>query len=182
MNTIKAIFSRRSIRKYQDKPIEKSVIDEIIGAGIMAPSGKNRQPWRYMVIQNDKALKNGIADIMIEKLDKNPDMDPGSIRNSAEIIKQAPVFIVAFNTWHGKIPNSNLQSIGASIQNICLAAWEHEIGTCWICDIDHCFDEIKEFLKVPDDWYPVAGITMGAPAINPSVMSRLTLNDIAKFK
>ena len=45
-----SIYKRRSIRKYQDKQVEKELIKEIIDAGRMAPSAKNRQPWRYIIL------------------------------------------------------------------------------------------------------------------------------------
>ena len=48
---IQVIDSRRSIRKFQDKPLARQDIREILQAGIKAPSAKNRQPWRYVVVQ-----------------------------------------------------------------------------------------------------------------------------------
>lgn len=50
---IEAITTRRSIRKYKDKPVAKEVITEILQAGILAPSSKNRQPWKFIVAEGD---------------------------------------------------------------------------------------------------------------------------------
>ena len=48
---IQEIYERRSIRKFQDRPISKQDIIEIIQSGIKAPSSKNRQPWKYIIVQ-----------------------------------------------------------------------------------------------------------------------------------
>ncbi len=52
----KCISGRRSIRKYQDKPVPKEVVDKILNAGVWAPSGMNGQPWRFVVIQDRKTI------------------------------------------------------------------------------------------------------------------------------
>lgn len=56
MQTMKAspIYSRRSIRKFSDKSVPIGLIDEMLDAGRMAPSAKNRQPWKYIVFGNEK--------------------------------------------------------------------------------------------------------------------------------
>lgn len=48
---ISAIYNRRSIRKFLDKPISKEDITDILQSGIKAPSSKNRQPWKFIVVQ-----------------------------------------------------------------------------------------------------------------------------------
>lgn len=57
---LNAVKNRRSIRKYQNKPVERELIEQILQAGILAPSSKNRQPWRFIVVTGrakDKALQ-----------------------------------------------------------------------------------------------------------------------------
>jgi nitroreductase len=54
MNTLEAISQRRSIRRFKDTPISDEIIIKILNAGIQAPSGKNRQPWRFIVVKEDK--------------------------------------------------------------------------------------------------------------------------------
>jgi nitroreductase len=68
MNTRKAIATRRSVRKFKPDPIPDEALTAILTAGIQAPSGKNRQPWRFVVVQGDKrsemvcVMRQGIAD------------------------------------------------------------------------------------------------------------------------
>lgn len=55
---INAIYKRRSIRKFQDKPISEEDIIDILQCGIKAPSSKNRQPWKYIVVQGKAMVQN----------------------------------------------------------------------------------------------------------------------------
>lgn len=177
------IKSRRSIRKFDSKKIDNSIIEEILYHGSLAPSGKNRQPWRFVVIQDDIELKNKIADIMINKAEEKikKGESGGSIINTAKIMKEAPVFIAVFNTWNDKIINSNLQSIGACIENICLTATDIGIGSLWICDIDCAFKEIEELLEI-EDMSLVAGISLGYPLENPKARPRIPINELIKWR
>ncbi|MCI8273194.1 MAG: nitroreductase family protein [Clostridia bacterium] len=93
-----------NIRKFDSKKIDELIIEEILYYASLAPLGKNRQPWRFVVIQEDTELKNKIADIMIKKAEekiKNGE-NAGSIKNTTKVMKEAPVF----NTWNNKIINS----------------------------------------------------------------------------
>lgn len=177
------IKNRRSIRKFDTKKIDNSIIKEILYYGSLAPSGKNRQPWRFVVIQDDVELKNKIADIMIEKAEEKIKRgeNAGSIKNTAKIMKEAPVFIAVFNSWNEKIINSNLQSIGACIENICLTATDMGIGSLWICDIDCAFKEVEDLLG-KENISLVAGISLGYPLENPNARPRLEINELVDWR
>lgn len=64
MNFIDIVKKRRSIRKFDRKEVPKEVLEQVLYHGSLAPSGKNRQPWRFVVVKNEKIRAN-IADIMI---------------------------------------------------------------------------------------------------------------------
>lgn len=177
------IKNRRSIRRFDTKKIDNSIIKEILYYGSLAPSGKNRQPWRFVVIQDNVELKNKIADIMIEKAEEKikREENAGSIKNTAKIMKEAPVFIAVFNSWNEKIINSNLQSIGACIENICLTATDMGIGSLWICDIDCAFKEVEDLLG-KENISLVAGISLGYPLENPNARPRLEINELVDWR
>ena len=65
MDAIKAIEDRRSIRKYKDVKVSKEQILDILNAGRLAPSAKNRQPWYFVKVSTE--MKNEIADLMIKR-------------------------------------------------------------------------------------------------------------------
>ena len=93
MNTLEAIAARRSIRKFQDTPIEAEKLQAILMAGIQAPSGKNKQPWRFILVKEDKRAE--MVDVMrqgIAKIKAQGD-DTGSSEWSAQVMEQAPVTV-----------------------------------------------------------------------------------------
>ena len=71
MDTIKAIEDRRSIRKYKDVKVSKEQILDILNAGRLAPSAKNRQPWYFVKVSTE--MKNEIADLMIDDIKQKKD-------------------------------------------------------------------------------------------------------------
>ncbi len=64
MNTINAIENRRSIRNFKMEKIPKDIVEDILNCGRLAPSVKNRQPWYFVILQDE--MKNKIADMMID--------------------------------------------------------------------------------------------------------------------
>ena len=150
---ISAIYDRRSIRKFKNTPISQSDITDIIQSGIKAPSSKNRQPWKYIVIQGSakeemiRVFRRGI-----EREEKDSALLPQSKQHIAgakytvDIMEEAPTIIFVINTLGKSILSEltpeervyeicNIQSISASIQNMLLAAADKGIGSLWICDI-----------------------------------------------
>lgn len=150
---ISAIYNRRSIRKFIDKPISEKDIIDIIQSAAKAPSSKNKQPWKYIVIQGNtkeemlKVFRQGI-----EREENESALLPkskqyvASAKYTIDIMAEAPAIIFVINSLGKSILSEltpeervseicNIQSIGASIQNMLLAATEKGIGSLWICDI-----------------------------------------------
>lgn len=63
-NTIDTIYDRRSVRKYLDKPVNPDLVDEILRAGMFAPSGCNKQPWHFVVFDEKQLV------LEIESIDR----------------------------------------------------------------------------------------------------------------
>ena len=193
-----SISKRRSIRKYKNQSISHETIEKIIEAGINAPSSKNRQPWRFVVITEKekesmlKAMSKGIQN----EINDNG-LLPGSRQHIAganytvEIMKQAPVTIFILNIL-GKSPleklspeerfyeMANMQSIGAAIQNMTLTAVELGLGSLWICDVYFAYRELCEWLNT--DSQLVAAISLGYPDEEPSRRPRLQLSDVTEWR
>lgn len=193
-----SISKRRSIRKYKNQSISHETIEKIIEAGINAPSSKNRQPWRFVVITEKekesmlKAMSKGIQN----EINDNG-LLPGSRQHIAganytvEIMKQAPVTIFILNIL-GKSPleklspeerfyeMANMQSIGAAIQNMSLTAVELGLGSLWICDVYFAYHELCEWLNT--DSQLVAAISLGYPDEEPSRRPRLQLSDVTEWR
>jgi nitroreductase len=154
MNTLEAIAGRRSIRKFKDTPVPDATIETILNAAIQAPSGKNRQPWRFVVVKENHRAE--MVRIMRESVDRLEEqgIDTGSGKWTAKVMEQAPVTVFVFDAhtprkklpWEGGGDLVNVQSIGAAIQNMLLAALDLGLGSLWICDVLYAYDDLCDWL------------------------------------
>lgn len=190
-------MARRSIRKYAITPIPQNDIENIILAGMQAPSAKNRQPWQFVVVQGDSkngminAMKNGLArEIEEPKLPKSKKYIDGA-KYTLGIMEQTPVTIFIINSLDNTkwIPGSwedhvyeivNVQSVGACIQNMLLAAIDLGYGSLWNCDIYFAYEEIAQWLNTSNQI--VAAVSFGIPAEKPGARPRNALTDLVEWK
>ncbi len=182
MKTLKdVIFGRRSIRRYEARPIPREVITDLIKAGTWAPSAHNRQPWRFAVVET-LAQKERLAIRMGDRLRHDlradnapPDVIEKDVERSYERITSAPVIILlclcmadmdvyadARRAQHEH--TMAVQSVAMSAQNILLAAHDAGLGACWMCAPLFCGDVVQAALDLPDDWQPQGMLTVGYPA------------------
>lgn len=176
-----ALFNRRSLRRYQNKPIPQDILETILEAGIWAPSAHNRQPWRFAVIQTQDT-KEALASAMGIRLrhDLQADHVPQDVieadaARSYDRITSAPVLIlvclsmVDMDTYSDEKRSNNeylmaVQSVAMAGQNILLAAHDFNLGACWMCAPLFCPDVVLNALDLPEDWQPQGIITLGYPA------------------
>ncbi len=195
---ISAIYDRRSIRKFTDKPIPQKNITDIIQSGIKAPSSKNRQPWKYIVVQGN--AKEEMLEVFrqgIEREENDNALLPESKQHIAaakytvDIMAEAPTIIFVVNSLGKSILSEltpeervyeicNIQSIGASIQNMLLTATEKGIGSLWICDIYFAYSELCKWLG--SDGQLIAAIAFGYPNESPKERPRRKIEDIVEWK
>lgn len=151
MDTIKAIKKRRSIRKFKNKKIDRSKIKKILETGRWAPSGLNNQPWKFKLIE-DKDLKRKIA----------------KLTDCSFIVESANCLICVFLDKN-KVYNmeKDLQSTGACIQNMLLAATSLGVGTCWLGEILNNRGKVHSLLKMPSNLKLEAVVALGIPAVSP---------------
>ncbi|MHB8071838.1 MAG: nitroreductase family protein [Candidatus Cryosericum sp.] len=191
METLQAIAARRSIRKFAHQDVARETIEAVLQAAIQAPSGKNRQPWRFVVVAGDekraqmiRVMRAGIENT------KARGMDPGTAIVTARVMEGAPVTIFVFNpeglhpwTQHSVsqtfLEGVDTQSIGAAIQNMLLAAQDMGLGTLWICDVWGAYDQITEWLGQPGQL--VAAVAMGYPDEQPPARPRRPLSEVVRW-
>lgn len=172
------VKNRRSIRMFQQQSVETEKITALLDCARLCQSAKNRQPWRFMVLTKDR--KNRVADIMLKLFEKNDVELPGymnSSKNSANIIKNAPVLILVFIPKDEDWIKSDLLSVGAAIEHICLKAVDEGLGSVWIADTVYTRDEICEELEIKDNLL-VSGIAIGYPDEAPLPRPRKGLEEI----
>lgn len=195
---IREIEARRSIRKFSSEKIDRRDMEEIIESGIKAPSSKNRQPWKFIVLEGQS--KQEMLKVFRKGIDREENMAallPDSRKHIAaakytiQIMEEAPVVVMAVNplgkglftdmTAEERIYQiCNIQSISAAIQNMLLAAAEKEIGSLWICDIFFAYQELSEWLDEEGDL--IAAIAFGYPQESPKARPRRGLYDVVEWK
>lgn len=133
---IQAITDRRSVRKYQDRTVPRSMIEEIIRAGILAPSAKNRQPWKFVVVTKG-AREEMLAALVkgLERERREPFLAKSACYlDSAEytfsIMKQAPVVIFIINPLAKELQGVHWEEAGEMKCPLAadIKAWEAESG------------------------------------------------------
>jgi len=190
MNVRKAIEERRSIRKFKEDPIPEEMLEEILTAATMAPSGKNKQPWKFYVIQGEKRAEMvGEMQKGIQRLSESG-IRTGSARYTLEVMKQAPITVFVFNpdSKHPLRKRNTLeiysdvvdiQSVGAAIQNMLLTATELGLGTLWICDVFFAYEEFCDWLD--ERGQLIAAVSIGYPAHSPRSRPRKSVSEVTVF-
>lgn len=193
----KEIYDRRSIRKYKQDEVPVDVLNQILNAARMAPSGKNKQPWRFVVYGGDKktkllsAMKSGIRrerrgdSLLPESAYGLPDAV-----NTLRIMQEAPVVVMVVNPY-GKSPFNGITtdervteiidslSIGAAIQNMLLKAEELGVGTLWIGNTCFAYPELVDYMQVKGQL--MGGVALGYANEMPEARPRKNLSDLVEY-
>ena len=185
MELKEAIKKRRSIRKFKDINVEKEILKDLIDCARLAPSAKNRQPWKFVIVQGD--IKNQIANIMLEKeensknsLERKIYHYNSSVKSTAKIIKEAPILILVLKNYENNWIIGDSLSIGSAIEHICLRATDLGLGSLWIRDIVYTQKEIAKLVN-HEDMELISAISIGYPNENPTQKSRKNLNEILEW-
>ncbi|MCL4804643.1 MAG: nitroreductase family protein [Anaerolineae bacterium] len=182
MNDLPELFqSRRSIRRYESRPVPQAIIDRLLESAVWAPSAHNRQPWRFVVITTANA-KQKLAGAMGEALRRDLAADGLSrtaidrdANRSYTRLTGAPLLILVCLTmadmdeYPDERRNRNealMAAQGAAMagQNLMLSAHALGLGACWLCAPLFCPEIVREALDLPADWQPQGVITVGYPA------------------
>jgi len=150
MELLNVIKNRRSIRKYKSDTVPDEDIEYVLNAARLAPSWKNRQCWRYVVVKDKEAIKK-IASARPQ---------------SQDWLSEAPVMIVACadpdESGHREGKDYYLVDIGISFEHLLLAARNRGLGTCWIGGFDE--KTVRDAIGAPDNVRVVAYTPLGYPA------------------
>lgn len=146
---MREIFIRRSVRKFQQKPITKEQIIQILKAGMQAPSAVNQQPWRFLVLQ-DSLRKAKLKEVS----------------RSATMVEDAAVAIVLLmDTRDLKKEEMAVQDMSAAMQNILLEVVSLGLGAVWIgvYPTETRVEAAKSALQLPEYLIPFSIAAIGYP-------------------
>ena len=157
MKIYNAIISRRTIRKFRQKPIKLSILKRIVNAGRLAPSAGNLQPLEYVIAVED-ALRERIFPNVRWARDIAPEGNP---KNNERPVAYIIILVnkeISFGSFFK-------YDVGASAENITLAALEEGIGCCWIGSFNR--KKIENILKIPEQYSADLVLALGYPLENP---------------
>ena len=158
MDALEAIHTRRSIRRFQDKPVSPELVTEIIRAGTSAPSAGNEQPWQFVVV-TDKAI-----------LDRIPEIHP-----YAAMSHEAQVgILVCGDMTLEKHKGYWVQDCSAAVQNMLIAIHALGLGAVWtgIYPTEDRVMNFRKMFRLPDHIIPFAFIPVGYTAQTASRQDR----------
>ncbi|HDN81721.1 MAG TPA: nitroreductase family protein [Methanomicrobia archaeon] len=200
MKVIDVIRRRRSIRKFKKKDVRAEAIKVILDAGRWAPTAGNRQPLKFLVLSNEEgrapvarlyveAYKKEAEDLLnredADKYYENPFAVKKKILNMLDLLEKqlkTPPFIILICA-DTRISRSYIFEAGLAAQNMMLAAWELNLGSCCIeiatTLLSEYFDKktLKRIYNIPDEVEVVAMIPIGRIEEMPQNPDREMLKD-----
>jgi len=148
MTVLETIRRRYSCRAYQDRPIEQEKLDQVFEAARLAPSAKNLQDWRFVVVR-DKEKKRQVAEST----------------NQPEVFGKAGVMIAACSNSDYVMKCGQAAGpidVTIALEHICLQATELGLATCWIGSFEA--ENVRKVLEIPQGVAIIELMTLGYPA------------------
>jgi nitroreductase len=166
MDLYEAIQRRHSVRDYADKPVEEDKIVRVLDAGRLAPSGRNRQPWKFVVVR-DAAKRKTLAEL-----------------SGQTFLAEAPVVLAVVGTSPDAVMFCEVPAdpvdCAIAIDHMTLAAVAEGLGTCWIGHFPQ--QPCRELLGVPESAKIIELLALGYPAggasARPGEKSRKKLEEV----
>lgn len=156
-NLMRIIQCRRSVRKYDSKPISDEALRQIVEAARLAPSSNNTQPWRFIAV-TDAKTREALSEAT-----------PTGVPASARFIAKAPLILVCCAKPHlllhraagGLGKDYHAVDVAIAVEHLVLAATALGIGTCWVGWFSE--KKVREILEIPSSVKVVALIPLGYP-------------------
>ena len=155
MDLFEAIKNRRSIRRFEERPVPEELIKKIVEAGQWAPSACNRQDWKFIIVDSNEVKERILKE------------------TAAYFIGKAPllIFVLYSNRTDNLEYNDHLLSAAMSIQNMQLAAYSLGLGACCVNNLP-IKSRLRKILNIPRSYDPVALLCLGFPKAVPKPLKR----------
>lgn len=180
MDFDRVINNRRTARIFIEKKTTDEQIKKILHSGSIAPSARNRQPWKFYILNDEQ--KNHIMNMLYEWDKLNP-KSKTSVKGSAEQIQSADKMIMIYkDTYKSKAKKENYGkpdylSLGCAIENMSLQAVDLGLGSCIVCDTLYIENEVNEYLGI-SDYEQICGFIIGTPIYNYPLKQKKDLKDL----
>ncbi len=157
-NVYELAVTRRTIRQYKPEPVPPALLEKMVDAGRLAPSGANIQPLDFIVIDDDE-VKAAILPCLKWAAYIAPEGDPKPGQEPTAYI----VVLVNMSVREKLFE----YDVGAAMENMILTAWGEGVGSCWFLSVDR--DRVRSLLNVPEKYRIDSVLALGYPAEEPVV-------------
>jgi nitroreductase len=164
------IFSRRSVRKFEEREVPAAMLQDLLEAGMAAPSAVAKDPWHFIVLR-ERAELIRLAEILPH----------------GQMLRQAgAAFVVCgdINQAHDRQESYLLQDLSAATENILLAANALGLGTCWlgVHPRPERMEGIRKLYQLPENIIPMCSIAIGWPKEPPPARTRFNPDKVHQGK
>jgi nitroreductase len=203
-STIKTLLTRTCCRNFNNRPVTNNMLKVILQAGQAAPSAKNRQPWFFVVIRNEKCRQEIARAAFIgrqrqfanwnEKKAKEMTKGDAFDHSNDAVIAQAPVAILVFRNSNPKYKEAlpaeldikEEQGVANACFSMMLAAENLGLRSAWICSPLYIIKKLKKILPKygidwQETWQPRAILPIGYPATDLTKPARKPLKKVSLF-
>ncbi|MCK4255621.1 nitroreductase family protein [candidate division WOR-3 bacterium] len=167
MDVRDAIKNRFSVRSYLNKPVEDEKLALVLDAARLAPSARNKQSWKFIVIK-DKIIRQKLIDAAAGQ----------------QFVAEAPVVIAAVSTEPSYVMRCGIPAysvdLAIAVDHMTLQAVELGLGTCWIGAFYQ--DKVKEILQIPDEYKVVALLPLGYPTVLSAEKNRKSKDAVFSYE
>jgi len=178
MEFINTVKGRRSIRKYQDRDIPDSVVEDLLDLALYAPSSMNGQPWHFIVIREDQTKKE-LVQI------KNRYCPSEKVMYQADFIRNAAVIIVVC-VDRQRSYDRGVENAVLATANIMLGAYSMGLGSVYMsayrANDPKISEEIRKTLNIPPDMDPITIIPLGYPDEIPEPKTIKPLKEVVSYE
>jgi len=183
LDVLEAIRTRRSIGKCTDEVPDASMIREILEAATWAPNHKQTEPWRFVVLSGD--ARKGLGEAMGRaaiRATTDPEKGIAAFNSAANKPLRAPYVIAVYTVPNPIVPEvEEIAATAAAVQNMLLAAHALGLAAMWRTGDLVFTQEVRDFLKMPDEAKMLGTVYVGCPNMEPPVRQRRSIEDVTTW-
>lgn len=198
MDFWEVLEGRRSVRTFEDRPVEKALIERMIEAGTRAPNAHNNQSWRFVIVTDKRELTRMV--LAMQPKYRQALLNSGMAAEEVEALAEkrklrltsAPAAILPCvakddlpvyddeERTHGDWMMA-VQSAALAAGNILLAAHALGLGGVWICAPMFAPEAVRDAFDLPGDWVAQGMLVIGYPAEKPDFRERKPLAEVVRW-
>lgn len=166
MDFLELVKSRYSVRAYKDRPVEPDTLERVLEAARLAPSGSNRQPWKFVVVRDPEVRRKLVPAC-----------------SDQAFVGQAPVVIAGVGLMPDRVMRCGVPGdpidLAIALEHIALAAAAEGLGTCWIGAFYQ--EQVRAVLGIPESAKVVELMTLGYPADSLRPKTRKPMSEVVCY-